>query len=233
MSTEPADGLYRALADGGATTPEERLHLLVALCQDVLTLSGAGIMLMAERVHQGTIAATDDRIRRLEDLQNDAGEGPCLDAYNLGRPVLEPDLATRGRLLWPLLASGAIDAGIAALFSFPLQLDDSSFGALNLYRDRPGPLSPVQIADARLLAAMAAREVLSMQAEAVPGSLPSSISDLSGDRAAIEQATGMVAAQTGGTIGEAAALLRAHAVHHRVPLVDVAHQVVARALRFA
>ena len=233
MVDDPLRGLYRALASGNGDEPQARLEAVCHLCVDVLEVSGAGIMLMADRAHQGTIYATDERIRLLEELQNTAAEGPCLDAYNLGRPVFEPDLAGEGRRAWPVLAPGAVDGGMAALFSFPLQLDAASFGALNLYREVPGPLTPSEVADARLFAAVAAREVLAMQAEAVPGSLPASIGDLSGDRSAIEQATGMVAAQTGATVIEAARRLRETAREQGHPLADLAREVVARRVRFS
>jgi hypothetical protein len=120
-----------------------------------------------------------------------------------------------------------------ALLSFRLQLDDASFGALNLYRLAPGALSPQETADARLLAAVVAREVLAMQAGAQPGSLPAGVADLSGDRAAIEQATGMVAAQLDVSVIEAGGRLRGRARDDGRALADLAHSVVARTERFA
>jgi hypothetical protein len=130
-----------------------------------------------------------------------------------------------------LLAAAARAAGIEALFSFPLQIDDASMGALNLYRSNPGDLRGEQADDARLLAAMATREVLGMQAAETPGALPTQVADLSGDRVAIEQATGMVAAQTNTDIVEAARRLRTLAVQRDSALAQVAHDIVARALR--
>ena len=222
--------IYQALAHGDGDA-FARLRAICDTCVDVLGAAGAGVMLMAERAHQGTVYATDEAIRALEDLQNVAGEGPCIDAYTMGRPVLEPDLANDGVRVWPLLAPGALDAGMGALFSFPLQLDDTCLGALNLYRDEPGYLSTGEVADARLLAAMAARDVLALQADATPGSLPAAIGDLSGDRIGIEQATGMVAAQLGIRITEAAHRLRQAAAAQDRHLADVARDIVTRQLR--
>lgn len=222
--------IYQALAHGDGDA-FARLRAICDTCVDVLGAAGAGVMLMAERAHQGTVYATDEAIRALEDLQNVAGEGPCIDAYTMGRPVLEPDLANDGVRVWPLLAPGALDAGMGALFSFPLQLDDTALGALNLYRRTPGGLDQEQIDDARLLAAMIARLVLSMQAQAEPGSLPAQIGDLSGDRAAIEQATGMISSQLDVPITEAAHRLRAFASAHQRPLAEIAHDIINRTLR--
>lgn len=188
-------------------------------------------MLMAERAHQGTLYATDERIWSLERLQNAAAEGPCIDAYLLGRPVLEPRLAKGGLRMWPTLARAALDAGMQALFSFPLQLDDTALGALNLYRERPGELSAEQVDDGRLLAAVAARQVLAMQAGAAPGSLPSQVADLSGDRAAIEQATGMVSSQLDTSMAEAAQRLRSLARQQQRPIAELAQDIIARTQR--
>ena len=209
------------------------LQAICHVCVEVLPVDGAGVMLMAERAHQGTLYATDPRIQRLEELQNAAAEGPCIDSYNLGRPVLEPDLAGHGVRTWPLLAPAALDLGISALFSFPLQIDDASVGALDLFREQAADLTIEQVHDARLLAAMATREVLTMQTEGPPGTLPDRVADLSGDRAAIEQATGMAAAQMGGTVAEAAVRLREVASGLGRPLAEIAHEVVARTLRIA
>lgn len=232
MTDDRTARLYAAVrAVDGTPDPFARVQAVCQAAVELLPVAGSGVMLMAHRDHQGTLHATDARIERLEELQNGVGEGPCIDAYRLGRPVLEPDLAGSGGRAWPRLAEGALAAGMGALFSFPLQLDDTNIGALNLYRDQPGALNEEEVADARLLAAMIAREVLAMQADAVPGSLPAEIGDLSGDRAAIEQATGMVAAQLAISIDTAATHLRNYAHESARPLVAVAHDVVGRTLR--
>lgn len=233
--SEPEDHLQRLYAavarHDGHLSPMPRLRAICAATLELLPVTGVGVMLMAERAHQGTLYATDEMISRLEDLQNAAAEGPCIDSYILGRPVLSPDLAVDGVGRWPLLATAALGAGITALFSFPLQIDGASFGALNLYRDRPGPLADEEVDDARLLAAMATREVLALQALGLPGSLPSMIADLSGDRAVIEQATGMVAAQLDADIVTAARRLREAAEKDDRPLAELAHDVVGRRVR--
>jgi hypothetical protein len=224
--------LYQAInRRDGHGDPLARVQAICDACVEVLPVTGAGVMLMAERVHQGTLYVTDAMIQRLEELQNSVAEGPCIDAYQLGRPVLQGDLTGAGRRMWPLLAPTALEAGIQALFSFPLEIDAASIGALNLYRDRPGPLAHAAVHDARLLAAMATREILDLQADAAPGSLPSRIADLSGDRAIIEQATGMVAAQLDADVLAGGRRLRQVAMEQGRPLAEIAREVVARKLR--
>jgi hypothetical protein len=234
MSSDRVARIYDAVAQrDGDPSPMHRLEAICKACLALLPVDGAGVMLMAERAHQGTLYATDDRIQQLEELQNSAAEGPCIDSYNFGRPVLEADLDTTGRSKWPLLSAAALKVGIRALFSFPLQLDDTSVGALDLYRQSPGDLGPEQVADARLLAAMATREVLALQALAAPGSLPDQIADLSGDRIIVEQATGMVAAQIQAEITEAARILRQVATEQNRAVAEVARDIVSRTFRMS
>ena len=75
----------------------------------------------------------------IEQLQYDLGEGPCVDAYQLDRPVLEPDLAEPAAPRWLAFAGPALAAGVRAVFGFPLHVGAVRLGALNLYCDRAGP----------------------------------------------------------------------------------------------
>lgn len=227
MLDDPLRRVYATLAhqDGDRFA---RLRAICHLCIEALGVDGAGVMLMAHRTHQGTLYATDDNIMALEELQNVAGEGPCIDAYTRGQPVLEPDVAGHGVAVWPVFAPEAVEADMLALFSFPLMLDDTCVGALNLYRRESRHLNASAIDDGRLLAAMVARDVLGLQADAEPGTLPTDIADLSGDRVSIEQATGMVAAQLGISIVEAADRLRQLARREDRHLTAVARDIIAR-----
>ena len=84
----------------------------------------------------------------------------------------EPDLADPVARRWVVFTPPALEAGVRALFGFPLRIGTVRLGALNLYRDRPGPLSGEQHADALVLASLAARWVLDTEARAPSGALP-------------------------------------------------------------
>ena len=55
-------------------------------------------------------------------------------------------------------------AGARAVFGFPLRVGAVRLGAMNVYCDRPGPLTAQQHADALVMADVAAQMVLSLQA---------------------------------------------------------------------
>jgi len=205
---------------------------LCQVCADVVGMSGAGIMLMAGDVPQGSVCATDSVSALIEELQYSLGEGPCVDAYHTERPVSEPDLATPQTSRWVGFTGAAVEAGVGAVFGYPLQVGAVRLGALNLYRHTPGPLSGEQHADALVMADIAAETILGLQANAPPGKLAAELEAGSDFQYVIHQASGMVAAQLDISVGQALIRLKAHAFGNDRPLKDVARDVVARKLRF-
>jgi len=218
------------LADPASGTSEPAR--LCEVCAEVTFMSGAGIMLMSGDTAQGSVCTTNDVSALIEDLQYTLGEGPCVDAYRQQQPVLEPDLAGPRLSRWVAFTPPAVQAGVRAVFGFPLLVGSERLGALNLYRDQPGPLTPDQHADAVVLADVAARAILALQAEAPRGELAAELRSTGELRLVVHQATGMVSAQLEVTVGEALVRLRAHAFAHDRGLTDVARDVVNRRLRF-
>jgi hypothetical protein len=197
----------------------------------VIGVSGTGIMLMSGDVPRGSLCTTDTVSALIEDLQYTLGEGPCVDAYRDDRVVLEPDLARPATARWPAFSPPAVGAGARAVFGFPLRMGAARLGAVNLYRDRPGPLSDDQHADALALAEVVARWVLDAQAGAPEGTLAATLGDGADFHYVVHNAAGMVSVQLGVSVTEALIRLRAYAFSADRPLTDVARDVVARALR--
>ncbi len=130
------------------------LDHLVRRIRDVLPITGAGVMLMGPGDELHFVAASDAEILTIQTLQNELGEGPCLEAYQSGDPVSVPDLSQDAR--FPQFSSRACEAGLAAVFTFPMSLDGNRLGALDLYRDRTGQLDPPAMKAAQVLADVAA-----------------------------------------------------------------------------
>jgi hypothetical protein len=229
----PGERLLRILgllhADSEAVPTTARL---CGLSVELAAASGAGIMLMSGETLRGSLCTTDSVSATIEELQFTLGEGPCLDAYGQRRPVIEPDLGAPAVPRWPAFTPAAIEAGARAVFGFPLLLGATRLGALNVYRDAPGPLSDEQHADLSVMADVSARAVIDMQAHARSGSVATEIEAGSDFRLVVHQASGMVSAQLDTDVVEALVRLRAHAFVHNRPLAEVAVQVVNRQLRF-
>ncbi len=218
------------LSSGGVTEPGTAR--LCEVCADVTAVSGAGIMLISGEAPAGSVCSSNHVSALIEELQFTLGEGPCIDAYHQDRPVLEPDLADPVTPRWVAFTPPAVEAGARAVFGFPLQVGAVQLGALNLYRDRPGPLSDDQYADALVLAGVAARAVLAIQAQAPPGALAPELEVEANFRFVVHQASGMVAVQLGVGVGEALICLRAYAFANDRPVTEVAEDVVGRRLLF-
>lgn len=208
------------------------LKLLCERTVEVTGMSGAGIMLMSGDIPRGALCTTNDVSAIIEELQFSLGEGPCVDAYREDRPVLESDLLHPSVRRWVAFTGPAVEAGVRAVFGFPLQVGAVRLGALNLYRDRPGPLSDAQYGDALIVADITAQAVLVVQADASPGTLAAALETNSNFNYVVHQASGMVAAQLGSTVGQALVRLRAYAFGNDQSLTTVANAVVARTLRF-
>lgn len=205
---------------------------LCEVCAEVTGMTGAGLMLMSGDVAQGSVCTSNGASARIEELQFELGEGPCVDAYHQDRPVLEPDLADPISPRWLAFTPPAVEAGVRAIFGFPLQVGAVRLGALNLYRARAGPLTDDQHADALVMADVAAQALLLMQAAAPPGHLALELEANAEFQYVVHQASGMVSAQLDISVGQALVRLRAHAFGNDRPLADVARDVVARTLRF-
>ncbi len=229
----PGDRLLRILALVSASPDEEpRSARLCDVAAEVTAMSGAGIMLMSGAVPRGSLCSSNDVSALIEDLQFTLGEGPCVDAYDLNHPVIEPDLADPSTARWLAFSTPAIRAGVRAVFGFPLQVGAVRLGALNLYRDRPGPLSDDQHADSLVMADVAAKVVMTMQSEAAPGEVAAELEAGANLRFVVHQASGMVSVQLGITVAEALTTIRAYAFSNDRVLDDVAKDVVTRRVRF-
>ncbi len=231
----PAEGERRARILGllvGAGDGAFGARRLCDVCAEVTTMSGAGIMLMSAEIPDGSLCTTNDMSDLIEQLQYALGEGPCVDAYKQGWPVLEPDLAHAENPRWPAFAAAAVEAGVAAVFAFPLQVGAVRLGALSLCRESRGPLSDDQHAYALVMADVAAQAILVLQADAPPGKLAARLGAGADFHYVVHQASGMVAAQLEVSVAQALVRLRAYAFGNGRPLAEVARDVVDRTLRF-
>ncbi len=215
-------------ADGAPSWSSARL---CAVCPHIVGVSGAGVMLMSGGVPSGTLCATDPVSQLIEELQYTLGEGPCVDAYHQDQVVAEPDLAQPATRRWFAFTPPVLEAGVRAVFGFPVRVGEVRLGALNLYRDRPSPLTPDQHADALVMADVVARWVLDAQGAASPDSVSAELEDGADFHFAVHNAAGMISVQLGIGISEALVRLRAYAFGHSRRLTDVAQDVIARRLR--
>jgi hypothetical protein len=204
---------------------------LCAAAVELVAVSGAALSILSEGRYSATVCVSDDVAAQLEELHVTLGDGPGLDAYRSGRPVVEADLSNASPDRWPPFTQSALEAGARAVFAFPLRIGAIRVGILDLYRATPGPLSITAFGDAVTLAHLGAQAVIALSAQAPPGGLPGDLTDAN-LRAEVHQATGMISAQLDVGVEEAFLRLQAHAYATGRRIGEVGDDVVARRLRF-
>jgi len=232
-----ADRVVRIWAQVGQQSRGEPVSVahVCAAAVAAVRVDGAGVTVMVSPTVRDTVHATDRVAGELEEWQLTFGQGPCVDAFSDGGPVLVRDLRLPTCLAnWPAFTPAALGSGARAVFALPLQVGAIRVGVLDLYRTRPGPLSPHELADALAFADTAGMLLLDTAAGTQPDTaeLAWQRDDPTAHQAQVHQATGMILVQLGVSAEAAFARLRAYAYAHDRRLGDVARDVVERRLRF-
>src|ERR1051326_4001687 len=102
MAGDRLQRILAALSAGEDTWSSSRL---CGVCPGILGMTGAGVMLMSGDIPRGSLCATNNVSRLIEDLQYTLGEGPCVDAHAHGQVVDEPDLADPVIPRWPAFSA--------------------------------------------------------------------------------------------------------------------------------
>ena len=202
---------------------QEILDHLVGRIIDVLPVTGAGVMLMGPGDDLHFVAASDEEILTIQTLQNELDEGPCLEAYRSGDPVSIPDLSRDAQ--FPRFSPGACEAGLAAVFTFPMSLDGGPLGALDLYSRARGAFDEAARAFGAVYAAHAAMALAGAQVHEHDVELVGHLHDALVARDVIGQAKGILMATRHVGPDAAFELLRTTSQHLNVKLRTVAEDV--------
>jgi transcriptional regulator with GAF, ATPase, and Fis domain len=199
---------------------------LASACVELLQVTAAGLMLVDPAGRLRVMASSSERSRLLELLEIQNDEGPCLDCYRDGQPVLVEDLAAEnGR--WPTFASEAVRVGFGAVYALPLRLRDETIGALNLFHREPQALTETGVRLAQALADVATIGILQQRAVQRSADLADQLQAALTSRLIIEQAKGVLAEREQTDMATAFELLRRHARRTGRKLSEVAATVVA------
>ena len=137
-------------------------HLASAAVGLIHSCEHAGITIAHRDGTVETAAATSDIPARGDKLQQELGEGPCIDAAWDEEIVHCSDLAGDDR--WPLWGPRAADElGTRSMLCVQLFTHERKLGALNLYSSRPRAFDVDERTEALALAAHAAVAVAAAQ----------------------------------------------------------------------
>ena len=154
------------------------LQTLTDRSVELLGADAAGLMLADQRGALQLMASTLERARDLELFELQVMEGPCLECFASGRPVVNVEL-TEAHQRWPIFTRAAVEAGFRATHALPLRLRQEVVGAMNLFTREPGRLDAEHLAIGQAMADVATigllqernlreQTVLSEQLQAAP-----------------------------------------------------------------
>jgi transcriptional regulator with GAF, ATPase, and Fis domain len=203
----------------GQEDVQHTLQRIVDLAVD--TVDGcdhAGISLLRNK--KGiTPAASDGIPARVDAIQYEVDEGPCLSAIRDHQIFQTGDLSREAR--WPRFSARARrETGVTSMLSFQLFVAGDTLGALNLYSKSADAFDHQAKAVGSVFAAHAAMALsTALHEEQMAEALQS--------RDVIGQAKGMLMAREGVDAEEAFAVLKRASQRLNVKLREVATQVVA------
>jgi transcriptional regulator with GAF, ATPase, and Fis domain len=93
----------------------------------------AALSVVERRREIHTRAGTADVVFKVDQVQYDTGEGPCLSAVYEQQTVSLPDMTIEQR--WPKFTARTAELGVRSMLSFQLYVHQDNLGALNLYSE--------------------------------------------------------------------------------------------------
>ena len=205
--------------------PVDFLQSLTDRSVELLGADAAGLMLADQRGALQLMASTMDRARDLEVFELQVREGPCLDCFATGRPIVNVELVEAYER-WPVFTPAAVEAGFRATHALPLRLRRQVVGAMNLFTAEAGRLDDEHIAIGQAMADVATIGLLHERNLREQTVLSEQLQAALHSRVLIEQAKGVLAARAGVDVTEAFDRMRGHARRHGVPLTAVASSVI-------
>ena len=110
--------------------------LVEAAVQVIPGVDEGSVSVVTDRRQVHSQAASSELATRIDSLQVETGEGPCLDAVYEQQTVRVADMRTEDR--WPRFARRASEEGVGSLLAFQLYVEGDNLGALNLYARHAG-----------------------------------------------------------------------------------------------
>jgi GAF domain-containing protein len=203
----------------------EFLHMLTQRATSLVGAAATGLLMADPRGRLEFMAASDENAKLLELFQLQNEEGPCLEAFTSGHPIINVDLAA-ATARWPRFAPRATSAGFQSVHAFPMRVRQQVIGALNVFGDtRGGDFTDSDVPVMQALTDVAAIGLLQERMIREGEVLTEQLQGALNSRIAIEQAKGAVAQAAGVTVDDAFTAIRRHARDHNRKLTDLAHAI--------
>src|ERR1700744_6444713 len=206
---------------------EDGLHEIVHTTHAMFDVDGAGLMLTDSDQQLRSVAASDDRLAHLEEVQIEHSEGPWLAAHEdkqlVGGEARAPDPR------WPKFSGAAVPRRVRAVLASPLPYNQDAVGVVTVVSEQTRPWTPegelALLAFTDLAALLVASTMQGQQHSELAGQLQGALDS----RQIIEQAKGVLVGRHGITPRAAFEQLRAQARSGRPKAPALCAGVVASA----
>ena len=203
---------------------EQFLHEMAVMAARVV---GGGLscgMTMRSNGRPVTVACSDPVAAKVDAVQYELGNGPCLHAMRDGHVVRIEDTAAKAR--WPEFERRAASHGIRSCLALPLRSEGRRIGALNLYARGASAFGAAEAQRAADFADNASGALTPAIRLASHAALIEQLRSSLSSRTVIDQALGIVMARERCTQARAFAILRSASQNSNAKLRDIADAIV-------
>jgi GAF domain-containing protein len=219
-------GDFKELQDAllGTRGVEQFLHEMAGLAARRVSGGLSCGMTMQANGRPVTVACSDPVAARVDEVQYELDDGPCLHAMRDGRTVRIEDTADKAR--WPEFETRAAAHGIRSCLALPLNADGRPVGALNLYARGTSAFGPVEARRAENFAENASGALTLAMRLASRAALIEQLRSSLTSRTVIDQALGIIMAREHCTQARAFAILRSASQNSNVKIRHIATAIV-------
>jgi hypothetical protein len=220
LATSEAFGTLAGIVYAGKDF-DEVYGAIVRAAPDLVTGCDHASLMLRRKGRFETVAASDEVASTVDRFERELGEGPCVDAIQVGSVFHDPDLTDGSP--WPRLTERVLaETPVRGMAGFRLRAGDDATGALNLFSDTAGAITKHSVDQGIVLAAFI---TVALVASAQRETAESLRVGLQSNRE-IGKAMGLMMAFHKITDDEAFAMLRSASQDMNIKLSEVARQVV-------
>jgi GAF domain-containing protein len=203
---------------------DEALEDLVETAADLVEGASWCAVTLVRSGSPSTAAASPGLPDSLHDSQYQSGTGPSMEAIRTRDLILSDDLAADDR--WPLWRARALTAGIRAVLTVPVDIDEHVIGALTVYAAEAGSFTQDVGLTAVLVAEHAGLLLSAVLDRGRRADVHAELAEALADGETVNRAVGIMMVQRACSAEAALEVLRSTANRLSLPLSAVAERLV-------
>jgi GAF domain-containing protein len=162
-------------------------------------------------------------------VQHHAGEGPFIESFETGQPVMSRDVGLDRR--WPRLSRLVAEVNVHAVAAYPIRHGRQVAGVINLYSTRANAFHESGGRTAELLTGALTAVIQDRQERSELKTLAAQLEQALTSRAQIDQAKGVLMGTLGVSADDAFKRLVTASQHRNVKVREIAAQLLEQSRR--